>query len=87
MSRSVRVAVKMRKPLARLTPVLRQRFPGGAGCLRELPLRSSELGRYGTSFRSLFGEPVPGLVTTLEVAPATRAAETCAGVAEVWLAR
>src|SRR2546428_596646 len=31
--------------------------------------------------RSLFGEPVPGPVTTSEVAFATRASRTCSGVA------
>ena len=41
-------------------------------------------GCYGTSFSSLFGEPVPGLVTTPEVAPFTRAVATWAGVEEVW---
>jgi hypothetical protein len=53
----------------------------------ELPFRSSELAHYGTIFRSLFGESVPALVTTPEVAPFTRAVATCAGVAEVWPAR
>ena len=41
-------------------------------------------GCYGTSFSSLFGEPVPALVTTPEVAPFTRAVATWAGVDEVW---
>ncbi|AYC42429.1 hypothetical protein DWG14_06724 [Streptomyces griseorubiginosus] len=38
---------------------------------------------YGTSFRSLLGEPLPGLVTALDVAPFTSAVATWAGVAEV----
>lgn len=42
---------------------------------------------YGTIFRSLFGEPLPGPVTLPEVAPFTRAVATWAGVAEVWPAR
>lgn len=47
----------------------------------------SGIARYWTILRSLFGEPVPGLVTTPEVAPFTRAVATCAGVAEVCPAR
>lgn len=51
---------------------------------------SYDMGRrsgYGTSFRSLFGEPLPTLVSTPDVAPATSAEATWAGVAEVWPAR
>ena len=59
----------------------RRRLPPGNG-------RSGTAVRcYGTSLSSLFGEPVPALVTTFEVAPFTRAVATAAGVAEVWLAR
>jgi hypothetical protein len=57
----------------------------------ELPFRSSELpmrdGCYGTSRSRRFGEPLPGLVTTLVVAPLVSAVATWAGVAEVWPAR
>ncbi len=61
-------------------------FPGGRACLRGT---GGPWGRepYGTIFRSLFGEPLPGLVTLPEVAPFTRAEATWAGVAEVWFAR
>lgn len=60
----------------------RRKGPPGNG-------RSGGAGRacYGTSFRSLLGEPVPALVTTPEVAPFTRAEATVAGVAEVCPAR
>lgn len=44
--------------------------------------RARAPGGYGTIFRSLFGEPVPGLVTTPDVAPPTRALDTVAGEAD-----
>lgn len=42
---------------------------------------------YGTSLSSLFGEPVPMPVRTLEVAPFTRAVPTAAGEAPGWFVR
>ncbi len=64
---------------------------GAAKCHSPAPLKEARgtlvLTRYGTIFRSLFGEPVPALVTTPGVAPFTRAVATWVGVAEVWPAR
>ncbi len=42
---------------------------------------------YGMSLRSLFGEPVPTPVRTLEVAPFTRAVPTAAGEEPGWFVR
>ncbi len=60
----------------------------GQGCSPETQGASGERdfgdpSPYGTSLRSLLGEPLPGLVTALDVAPFTSAVATWAGVAEV----
>ena len=94
--------VKMRNFHDRF-PTVYTTFPGGErrggrtsspeapAASGELPFRSSELpmrdGCYGTSRSRRFGEPLPGLVTTLVVAPLVSAVATWAGVAEVWPAR
>lgn len=71
----------------KMTSLCKHVFPRGLRGLRGTGCSGGVYGRYGTSFRSLFGEPLPGLVTTPLVAPFTRAVATWAGVAEVWLAR
>jgi len=79
--------VKVRKALAPVLVHLRIDVPRR----RLLPPGNNDSagadGPYGTIFSSLFGEPVPALVTTFEVAPFTRAVATWAGVDEVWPAR
>ncbi len=84
MSRSPARAVKGERSPRRLRFGRKSRerwFPGGAGHPRG-NVRSG--GRYGTSFSSLLGEPLPTLLRTPEVAPLTRAEATAAGPAEGW---
>ncbi|OAH15877.1 hypothetical protein STSP_07430 [Streptomyces jeddahensis] len=83
MSRRPQACVKTWKKCEGLFPGAWGASPGNRGN----SLAHERSWDYGTILSSLFGEPLPGLVTTPVVAPFTRAEATAEGVAEVWPAR